>query len=488
MDKELLRKELKKELARRSFLEYCKYTIPNFKVGKFHNFMASKIEDFFADKLLTENGTPAKILCLSMPVQHGKSMFISQSLPSFYIGKNPSNRAILISYGDDLARIFGRKNREKIKEFGQELFGITFSKEQDTDLEIAEHKGTIISRGIMSGITGQSADLIIIDDPIKNRQEGESQLYRDRVYDEFLSSIYTRLSANGKIIICMSRWHIDDLIGRLVAEMPDKTIYYNIPLEAEENDILGRKVGEALFQEIGKDKEWLENTKKVYITQNGQKAWFSLFQGQPVLQDGNLIKREYFRFYSVLPDKFDEVIQSWDMTFKDSDGSDYVVGQVWGRKGANKYLIDMIRARMDFVGSMNAVLEMSNRYPEAYIKLIEDKANGSAIISVLSQKIDGIMPITPKESKLARLQAVLPMLEAGNVYLPANAIWIEDFINECLQFPNGKHDDQVDSMSQALTKMLNNYVIPEEVVKKKLPWALDTEYEDLQKGEYISWI
>ena len=487
MDKEILRQELRKELARRNFLDYCKYTIPNFQVGKFHKFMSSKIEDFLADKLLTDKGDPVKILALSMPVQHGKSVFLTQSLPSYYIGKNPTNKSIIISYGDDLARTFGRKNREKIKEFGESLFGIKFSKEQDTDLEIAEHKGSIISRGISAGITGQSADLILIDDPIKNRAEAESETYRNRIYDEFLSSIYTRLSAKGKVIIIMTRWHIDDLIGRIMNEMSDKAVYYNIPLEAEENDILGREIGEALFPEIGKDQEWLNSTKKVYISQEGQRAWLSLYQGQPVALEGNLIKREYFKFYSVLPDKFDEMLQSWDMTFKDSDGSDYVVGTVWGRKGPNKYLIDLVRGRMDFVGSMSAVMEMSMRYPEAYIKLIEDKANGSAIISVLSQKIEGIMPVTPKESKLARLQSVLPMLEAGNVFLPANAIWVEEFINECLQFPSGKHDDQVDSMSQALIKMLNSYIIPEEVAKKRLPWALETDYED-ESEEYIEWI
>lgn len=486
MDKEALRQELRKELARRNFLDYCKYTIPEFKVGKFHNFMSSKIEDFLADKLLTENGDPVKILCLSMPVQHGKSVFLTQSLPSYYIGKNPTKKSIIISYGDDLARSFGRKNREKINEFGNGLFGIKFSKEQDTDLEIAEYKGSIISRGVLAGITGQSADLILVDDPIKNRAEAESETYRNRIYDEFLSSIYTRLSAKGKIIIIMTRWHIDDLIGRIMNEMSDKAVYYNIPLEAEENDILGRKVGEALFPEIGKNEDWVASTKKVYISQEGQRAWLSLYQGQPVAIEGNLIKREYFRFYSVLPSKFDEMLQSWDMTFKDSNGSDFVVGTVWGRKGPNKYLIDLVRARMDFVGSMSAVMEMSARYPEAYIKLIEDKANGTAIINVLSQKIEGIMPITPKESKLARLQAILPMLEAGNVYLPANAVWVEEFINECLQFPNGKNDDQVDSMSQALARMLNSYVIPEEVVKKRLPWALETDYEESE--EYIEWI
>ena len=141
-----------------------------------------------------------------------------------------------------------------------------------------------------------------------------------------------------------------------------------------------------------------------------------------------------------MPEKFDQVLQSWDCTFKDSDGSDYVVGQVWGRKGPDKYLLDMVRARMDFPTTMNAILTMTRKWPQAYMKVIEDKANGSAIIQVLSRKIEGIMPVTPKESKLARVQSILPQIECGNVYLPNGAVWLEEFIDECCKFPNGKHD------------------------------------------------
>lgn len=487
MDKELIRKELRKELARRQYIEYCDYVHGGlFTVGKAQSFIAENINALMTNELFTPEGNPVKILCLSMPPQHGKSMLITQTYPSYYFMKNPNDKTIIISYGDDLARLFGRKNKEKIREFGAELFGYELGKNTDTDMDIKGHRGSIISRGIMAGITGQSADLIIIDDPIKSAIEANSEVYRNRIWEEFLNSIYTRLSAKGKIVIIQTRWHEDDLIGRVMNELSDKSLYINIPLEAEENDPLGREPGDSLFPEIGKDKEWLESTKKVYMTKEGQRSWLALYQGRPTAQDGNLVKRDYFKYYSIMPEQFDQVLQSWDCTFKDSDGSDYVVGQVWGRKGPNKYLLDMVRARMGFPTTMNAILNMTRKWPQAYMKLIEDKANGSAIIQVLSRKVEGIMPVTPKESKLARVQSILPQIECGNVYLPIGAAWLEEFIDECCKFPNGKHDDMVDAMSQALTKMLNEYTFDVEEKIEALPFALQTENEYCGEG-YVDW-
>ena len=142
---------------------------------------------------------------------------------------------------------------------------------------------------------------------------------------------------------------------------------------------------------------------------------------------------------------------------------------------------------MDFPTTMKAILNMTMKWPQAYMKVIEDKANGSAIIQVLSKKIEGIMPVTPKESKLARVQAILPQIECGNVYLPSGAAWLEEFIDECCKFPNGKHDDMVDAMSQALSKMLNEYTFEVEEKVETLPEALRTEEDYQCEGVYMDW-
>jgi phage uncharacterized protein (putative large terminase), C-terminal domain len=159
------------------------------------------------------------------------------------------------------------------------------------------------------------------------------------------------------------------------------------------------------------------------------------------------------------------MIQSWDCSFKSASTSDYVVGQVWGRVGGEFYLLDQVRDRMDFTETLQAVRALTAKWPKARSKLIEDKANGQAVIDALKREIPGIIPVTPKESKEARAMAVQPFMEAGNVYLPDPSIapWIHDFIEECAAFPNAAHDDQVDAMTQALNRLAQRKTASEQV-------------------------
>ena len=155
---------------------------------------------------------------------------------------------------------------------------------------------------------------------------------------------------------------------------------------------------------------------------------------------------------------FDEVACSWDMTFKDTEGTDFVVGQVWGRRGIEVWLLDQMRRRMTFVETCQAVRALAARWPQAHAKFVEDKANGSAVINQLRRTVAGLIAVEPDGSKVARASAVSPFVEAGNVWLPALEIapWIGDFIEEHASFPAGAHDDQVDAASQALNRMLLN--------------------------------
>ncbi len=438
------------------------------------------------DELTDVDGRPVRILVIQMPPQHGKSQAITETLPSFFLGHHPDRRVIEVSYGDDLARKFGRRNRKKLEEFGPELFGVDLdrTRKSDTDFEIAGHTGSMISRGIMAGITGEPGDLIIIDDPIKNRQEAESETYRARIWEEWQNSIKTRLSADGKVILIQTRWHEDDLAGRIVQHEQGVQVI-NLPCEAEEDDPLGRRPGEPLFPEIGKDAAWLRRFKESYINDptvegGGHRAWLALFQGRPTSTEGNMLKRHWWRYWKPrgvdlppvtvkmpdgefrnieaveLPETFDQVIQSWDMTFKDSDGTDFVSGGVWAASGANIYRLDGIYERLDFVGTLRAMLAMSRKWPQAVTKLIEDKANGPAVIAMLRHRVGGLIPVEPTGSKVARASAVSPLIEAGNVYLPHPQIapWVNDFIEQCASFPKAAHDDYVDEMSQALKRFM----------------------------------
>lgn len=434
------------ELMRSSYSAYCYFVHKDKWIDtKFHRFLADKIQNFVE----TVTGNPYDILVLSTPPQHGKSMTVTETFPSWYEGKYPDKRCIVACYNDDFAGKFGRRNKMKIEEYGRFIFDITLSKSSDRDIEIAQHGGSIITRGIMSGITGNSGDLIIIDDPVKNRQEADSVIYRDRLWEEWQNSIKTRTQAGTKIIIIQTRWHEDDLAGRVIRNENNVEVV-NIPVEAEENDILGRQVGEALCPEIGKDNKWLKEFKASYT--DGMRAWNALFQGRPTSEEGNIFKREWWRFYDVLPEHLPLKVISVDAAFKDNADSDFVAIEVWGKANADFYLIDMVKRRIDFPETIKAIKAMNAKYPDRHSILIEDKANGPAIIAMLKHEISGIIPIEPEGSKIARANAVTGIIESGNVYLPQYADFTSEFIEEHAAFPNGVNDDLVDSCTQFLNK------------------------------------
>lgn len=399
------------------------------------------------------------------------SVTVTETFPAWYLMRNPDKKVIVISYGDDLAKRFGKRNLEKIQQYGY-LFGVTLdkSKANSEEMEIKDHSGRMISRGLGSGITGQQANLLVIDDPIKNAKEADSPTYRDSVWEEFGTTVKTRLSANGKVILIMTRWHEDDLAGRIIQEYGDRTTVLNIPCEAEEDDILGREVGEALLNdmpstnyEMRKDNTWLKDFKKSYMSANGTRQWNALFQGRPTAMEGNLLQREWWQFY----DKsewvngnmhFDTMIMSVDASFKNGEENDYVAISVWGKIDARIYLVDMINEHLDFPSTVRKIKIMKARYPNVTYILIEDKANGTGVIQVLKTEILGIVAVHPDASKEARVQSVSFAIEAGNVYLPKDKPYAENFtwnfIDQCASFPNAKHDDMVDSMSQALSRLI----------------------------------
>ncbi len=429
-------------LMRENYATYCYFAHKGKWIDThFHKFLANKIQTFVE----TPTGNPYDILVLSCPPQHGKSLTVTETFPSWYVGKYPDKRCIIACYNDDFAGKFGRRNKQKIDEYGQFIFDIRLKKSSDRDMEIADHNGSIITRGIMSGITGNSGDLIIIDDPIKNRQEADSPTYRERLWEEWQNSIKTRTQAGTKIIIIQTRWHEDDLSGRVISSEEFVEVV-NIPVEAEENDILGRNIGDALCPEIGKDNKWLQAFKSSY--KEGTRTWNALYMGRPTSAEGNIFKREWWKYYNKLPDNIQLVGISVDATFKDNDTSDFVAIEVWGKLNGDYYLIDLIKRRMDFPETLKAIRYMADKYPQKHSILVEDKANGSAIISMLKHEIGGIIPITPKESKIGRANAITGIVEGGNVYLPEYADFTNEFVEEFASFPNGVHDDLVDACTQ----------------------------------------
>lgn len=427
---------------------------PRYKPTKLHRFICDTVWSFLTE----ETKNPYDILLLSMPPQHGKSLTVTETLPSYYLGRFPEKRVIEVSYGSDFAKRFGRANKNKVNLYGS-IFGIGIAKDvrSNTDWRLSNNIGGMVSRGLGSPITGEPGDLIIVDDPIKNAAEARSEAHRNNLWNEWQQTIMSRVQAGTKIIVIQTRWHEDDLIGRL-KEQPYVT-YYNLEaLNESEDDPLGREIGEALCPEIGKDEEWLENYRDGLTSglvdeggESGLRAWEALFQGHPSNKEGNILHREWWKFYEGEVKDYEVQIMSVDPAFKDN--GDYVAIGIWAKKGPDIYLVDLIRDHLNFQATMQMMLSRRALYPCSYV-LVEDKANGSAIIETLRKKIPGVIGVSPRDSKEERVNAVSFAIEAGNVYLPKDKRFTAPFIEECAQFPNGKHDDTVDQMTQALARLI----------------------------------
>ncbi len=479
--------ELYRMLLQTDYCAYVKHVHEGrWLASRFHRFLCNEVQNFIE----TETGNPYDILIIHTPPQHGKSETITETLPSWYLGKNPFNRVIEISYSEDFAMLFGRRNKDKIREKGGEIFGVELAKSPNssTEFELKNNVGGMISRGVLSGVTGRPCNLMIIDDPIKNAQEAFSESYRNSVWNEWTRSFKTRLAPGAKVILIMTRWHEDDLAGRLLAK-EENVRYLRIPCEAEKDDPVGRKPGDALCPEIGKGNEWLEPFKRSYITTDGTSAWEAMFQGRPTSEEGNMLKREWWAYYDELPHIVDWVM-SVDAAFKDGKDNDFVAIQVWGKTGADMYLIDAVKKHLNMPDTMREIVRLRSMYPRCVTTLIEDKANGSAIVQMLRRELFGIVPVEPKGGKVARVNAISGAIESGNVHLPRNKPFTEDFVNECAAFPRGAHDDQVDCMSQALNRMIyakseQKPIKPENLLEKAFP-GLKQKKAQLGRGDKIN--
>jgi len=441
--------EAQKELARRNDIDYCAYVHHGkWKPYAVHRLLCRKLDAVLRGEI--------KRLIISMPPRHGKSQTVSETFPSYYISKFPDRKVILTSRDDTLATRFGLSNRRKIEEFGGALFGAEIGRGSSsaTNWALYGHSGYVLSAPIMGGIVGSGANLLIVDDPVKNRQEAESALMREKIWQEWQDTLLTRLEGDAAVIVIMTRWHEDDLAGRLIAQGGWEVVC--LPAECEsEGDPLGRVIGDPLCPKLGKDKRWIEQTKR----EVGSRTWNALYQGRPSPTEGGIIKRTWIKRYDKLPDRIDEWTQSWDLSFKDSKNSDFVAGGVWARCGADHYLVAIVKERLDFTQTVAKIQRISNAYPQAVAKLIEDKANGPAVIAPWRSRLSVIIPSPPHDRKGGGEKAVTPLFEAGNVYVPFGAAG-DDYIEEMIAFPFGAHDDQVDQTTQYLARHLRHATAP----------------------------
>lgn len=409
-------------------------------------------------------------LIWTMPPQEGKSQRISRFFPLWLLLRSPDLRIAIVSYEADIARRWGRAIRNEIVAHPELGLAVRHDTSAAHEWQLDGHLGGVITTGIGGALTGRPVDVMIIDDPVKGRKEADSETYRNACWDWWTESGSTRLAPGAPVILLMTRWHEDDLAGRLLAsESAEEWIHINIPAQADhkpekgETDVLGREPGDYLTSARRRTRAMWERIKR----QVGSRAWAALYQGRPAPAEGGILKRKWWRFYTqpraVLRGNGTwhavgaaEVILSVDCAFEDTKKSDWVVIQVWARRGTRAWLLDQMRDRLDMPATAEALKQYAAKWPQAKRKIVEKKANGHAVIQYLRGQVGGLIPEDPTESKESRANAIAPFIEAGDVELPDPSIapWIAAFVDECAAFPNGSNDDQVDGMTQALRRLL----------------------------------
>lgn len=424
------------------------------------------------DQALVETfNTPDGRLAISLAPQEGKSQRASRRFPLWALTQNPHLRVAVVSYGLGVARRWGRAIRDDITQHGDQL-GLTVREDMSAQHEwgLVGKDGGVFSAGVGGSLVGRPVDLLIIDDPLKDRLQADSETYRERQWDWWTEAGSTRLSPGASVVVITTRWHQDDLVGRLLAA-EDGHVWrvINIPAQADhdpakgEVDVLGRAPGEFLESSRRRTPEQWEAIK----VRTGPRSWAALYQGRPSPQAGDLFPAEWARYAEplwvergdgsrLIPGRDHEIVQSWDLTFKDTKQSDFVVGQVWMRVGSTVWLLDQVRARLNFTASVDAVVALTAKWPQATAKFVEDKANGPAVINALTQRVPGIIPIEPEGSKYARAAAVSPFAHSKNIVLPDPTLLpnVADLTLEAAGFPNATHDDTIDAMSQAVNRLL----------------------------------
>lgn len=408
-----------------------------------------------------------KRLMVFMPPRHGKSYLCSQYFPAWYIGAF-RGRVILTSYEATFAASWGRLARNVLTEWGPSVFGVRVAQDSSAadhwELEGAEgQRGVMHTAGVGGAITGRGASLLVIDDPVKNMEEAQSPTYREKAWQWYTSTAYTRLEPDGRVLIIQTRWHNDDLSGRILSEsraQGDTEPWHVLSLPAiaaadESYPIAGdapftRREGAPLWPE-----RFSAERLAAIRTDVGGSVWSALYQQQPSPEAGYIWRREWFKRYSALGGmpEFVRVVQAVDTAFKTGIASDYSVIATWGCTANAFYLIDLWRAQVEYPELKRAIADQYAKHHPAAI-YIEDAASGQSVIQELQRETRlPVLAIRPQGSKEARAAAVTPLAEAGKVFVPSDAPWVADFIDEHVAFPRGAHDDMVDTTSIALEQV-----------------------------------
>jgi predicted phage terminase large subunit-like protein len=422
--------------------------------------------DLLCEFLEAVTAGQVRFLLITMPPRSMKSLLVSVCWPVWEWIRRPGSRWIFASFAETLALKHSLDRRTLLQSpWYTDRWGDRVRLAEDQNVKGEFHntaRGVMIATSVGGSITGKGGDRIVVDD-LHNPQQAESDAQREAAITHFRTTLSTRLDnkRTGAIVVVMHRLHERDL-----AALCQELDYTQVALPAESEthtELVFPRSGRVVVREPG-DLLWPAREGRAELDLQkrllGSAAYAAQYQQRPAPPGGRIFRRDWFRYYDELP-PLREFAQSWDMSFKDSSDSDYVVGLVAGRHDADIYLLDRVKGQWAFSETYRQVRGLAARYPQAKTILIEDAANGPAIIDVLRHVVPGIVAVQPEGGKLVRAQAVQPLVEAGNVYLPnprphgtlvPDRAWVEDFVHQLTAFPQGAHDDDVDAFTQLLVR------------------------------------
>lgn len=401
-------------------------------------------------------------LVINMPPRHMKSLLVSVLFPAWIWINRPESRFLVASYAESLSVRDSVKTRRVIQSpWYQSRFADKFNihVDQNEKRKFENDKtGYRMATSVGGVATGEGGDFIIVDDPHKVGEK-ESKLVREtaiRWWDEEMSTRGNDPETVVRIIV-MQRVHEADLSGHVLQQGGYEHLC--LPAEYESTRTVRTSIGwEDPRKEEGEllwPKRFTKRALDELKLRMGSNTAAGQLQQRPAPQEGNIFKRHHWKFYNSIPTDLDKIALSADLTFKDGEKTDFTVMQVWGKKGADKFLLDQTRGRMGFNGQIAAMKSICEKWIYLQDKWVEEAANGAALIDVLKNQISGLIPVPPRGSKEARAESIAPQQEAGNLYLPNPSIapWINDYIEELAVFPNGVNDDQVDATSLAVSQL-----------------------------------
>ena len=447
-------KELaKRVLSRKRLLPFVERFNPDYAAGWVHKDICQRLEKFSQD--VVDRKSPR--LMLFMPPRHGKSTLASIAYPAWHLGRNPKHEFISCSYSGSLAMSFSRKVRHLLRE---PLYKNVFTDakldptSQSVEAWLTTKGGGYVAAGVGGGITGKGAHVLVIDDPVKNREDAESDFNRDNVWDWYTSTAYTRLAPGGGILVILTRWHDDDLAGRLLRGAADggdewEVVKYPAIAEADEEY---RKMGDALHEE----RYNLPSLEKIQRAV-GPRDWSALYQQNPVSDEGDYFTRDMIRYYDPADVDFSRMkfYCAWDLAIGQRDRNDYSVGLVVGvDEYDNLYIVDCVRGKFDGFEIVERILDLYEQWRPAIIG-IEKGHIEMALGPFLEKRVRErklyeayFKDLKPgRRDKEARARAIQGRMQQGMVRIPKDEVWTGPLVAELLRFPNGVHDDQVDALA-----------------------------------------